>query len=77
MPLLSITRFRARAFSFVPMFMHHAQRSISQIRSAKGRISLALLKDTTHVFRTTTLCKDVCSMMAYPTIGSHREAMPW
>jgi len=29
MPLVSITRFRARAFWFVPMLMHHAQRSIS------------------------------------------------
>jgi hypothetical protein len=45
MPLVSITRFRARAFWFVPMLMHHAQRSISQIRSAKGCISMALLQE--------------------------------
>jgi len=76
MPLVSITRFRARAFWFVPMFMHHAQRSISQIRSAKGCISLALLKDRNRVFWTMTMWQDERSMKAYMTSGSHREAMP-
>jgi len=49
MPLVSITRFRARAFWFVPMFIYHAQRSISQIQSARGCISLALLKHNVGV----------------------------
>jgi quinol monooxygenase YgiN len=76
MPLVSITRLRARAFSFVPMFMHHAQRSISQIRSAEGCISLALLKDRNRVFWTMTIWEDEHSMKAYMNTGSHRGAMP-
>jgi len=43
MPLVSITRFRARALWFVPMFMLHAQRSVSQIRNAEGCIIEAIL----------------------------------
>ncbi len=53
MPLVSVTTFRARAFWFVPMFMHHAQRSISQIRSAKGCIFLPLLRDRNRVLDAT------------------------
>ena len=76
MPLVSITRFRARAFWFVPMLMHHAQRSISQIRSVKGSISPALLKDKNRAFWTMTMWEDEHSMKAYMASGSHREAMP-
>ena len=76
MPLVSITRFRARAIWFVPMFIYHAQRSISQIRSAQGCLSLALLKDSSRVFWTMTMWENQLSMKTYMTRGSHREAMP-
>lgn len=76
MPLVSITRFRARAFWFVPLFVHHAQRSISQIRSAKGCISLALLKDKNRVFWTMTMWEDERSMKAFMTSDPHGKAMP-
>jgi quinol monooxygenase YgiN len=76
MPLVSITRFRARALWFVPMFLYHALLSVSQIRSAKGCISLALLRDGKRVFWTMTLWEDERSMKAFMTSGSHRKAMP-
>lgn len=56
--------------------MHHAQRSISQIRSADGCISLALLKDKNRVFWTLTMWEDERSVKAFMTSGSHRKAMP-
>ena len=73
MPLVSITRFRARAWWFVPMFAFHAQRSIAQIRNANGCMALALLKDRNRVFWTMTLWEDERSMKAYMTSGSHRK----
>ena len=76
MPLVSITRFRARAAWFVPLFMFHAQRSVSQLRNADGCLALALLKDKNRVFWTMTIWVDERSMKAYMTSGSHRKAMP-
>lgn len=76
MPVVSITRFRARAWWCVPMFAFHAQRSISQIRNADGCMALALLKDKNRVFWTMTIWADERSMKAYITGGSHRKAMP-
>ena len=76
MPLVSITRFRARALWFVPMFALHAQRSIAQIREADGCISMALLRDKNRAFWTMTMWADERSMKAYLTSGAHRKAMP-
>ena len=76
MSIVSITRFRARAIWFVPMFIIHAQRSIAQIRNAKGCLSMALLKDKDHAFWTMTLWADEHAMKVYTTSGSHRKAMP-
>jgi quinol monooxygenase YgiN len=76
MPLVSITRFRARALWFVPMFAFHARRIISQIRNARGCMALALLIDKNPVFWTMTMWADESSMKAYMTSGSHRKAMP-
>ncbi len=76
MPLVSITRFRARTLWFAPIFALHAQRSISQIRSANGCIALALLKDKNRAFWTMTMWEDEPSMKAYMTSGPHRKAMP-
>lgn len=76
MPLVSITRFRARSIWLVPMFLYHAQRSISQIRTAKGCVSLAVLRDKNRVFWTMTLWEDEYSMKAFMLSGPHRESMP-
>jgi quinol monooxygenase YgiN len=76
MPLVSITRFRARAFWFVPLFAFHAQRSISQIRNAKGCLALALLKDKKRTFWTMTMWTDERSRKSYMTSACHRKAMP-
>ena len=76
MPLVSVTRFRARALRFVPMFMFFSQRSISQVRKADGCISIALLKDKGRVFWTMTMWNDERSMKTYITTGAHLKAMP-
>jgi quinol monooxygenase YgiN len=56
--------------------MYHSQRSISQIRSAKGCISLALLQDKNRAFWTMTMWEDERSMKSFMATGPHREAMP-
>ncbi len=76
MPLVSITRCRVRSIWFVPIFMIHAQRSIAQVRNAKGCLSMALLKDKDHAFWTMIMWIDERSMKEYMTSGLHREAMP-
>jgi len=76
MPLVSVTRFRARALWFVSMLLFHAQRSISQIRNVNGCIAMALLRDKNHAFWTMTMWADERFMKAYMTSGSHRKAMP-
>ena len=76
MPLVSITRFRARSLWLVSLFAFQAQRSISQIRGAKGCLALALLKDKNRAFWTMTMWADERSMKAYVTSGSHRQSMP-
>lgn len=76
MPLVSITRFRARALWFVPLFAFHAQRSISQVRNAQGCMALALLKDKNRTFWTMTMWAEERSMKSFITSGSHRNAMP-
>ena len=65
-----------RASWFVPLFAFHAQRSISQIRSAEGCMALALLKDKNRTFWTMTMWTDERSMKSYMTSGAHRKAMP-
>ena len=74
MPLVSIARFRARSIWFVPILMIPAQRSIAQVRNAKGCLSMALLKDKDYAFWTMTTWIDERSMEAYMTSGLHRKA---
>lgn len=76
MPLVSVTRFRARTWWSAAKFAFYAWRSIAQIRNASGCIALALLKDRNRVFWTMTLWEDEHSMKAYITSGSHRNVMP-
>ena len=76
MPLVSITRFRARSIWFVPFLMVYSQRSIAQLRKATGCLSMALLQDKNLAFWTMTIWTDETSMKAYITSGPHRKAMP-
>ena len=75
MPLVSVTRFRARALCCVPLLAFYAQRSIAQLRNADGCICLALLKEG-RVFWTMTMWTDERAMKAYLTSGAHLKAMP-
>jgi quinol monooxygenase YgiN len=58
------------------MFIFHAQRSIAQIRNAKGCLSVALLRDNDRAFWTMSMWADEHAMKVYVTCGSHRKAMP-
>ena len=76
MPVVSVTRFRARALWYVPLLLFYSQRSIAQVRKADGCIAMALLRDKNHAFWTMTLWTEERLMKAYMTSGAHRKAMP-
>lgn len=76
MPLVSVTRFRARSIRFVPLFAHHANRTVAQIRKAEGFLAGAVKRDTDLAFWTMTVWRDGRAMHAYVASGAHRTAMP-
>ncbi len=76
MSVVSITRFRPRAWRFVPLFMFHAQRSLVQIRRVDGYIAGAVRRDRDFAFWTATVWQDERALLAYVTSGAHRNAMP-
>lgn len=76
MPLICVTRFRARSIRFVPLFAIHANRTIAQIRKAEGFVAGAVRRDTDLAFWTMTVWRDERAMHAYVASGAHRTAMP-
>jgi heme-degrading monooxygenase HmoA len=76
MPLVSVTRFRARSIRFVPLFMLHAGRTIAQIRKTEGFLAGAVKRDADLAFWTMTVWRDARAMHAYVASGAHRTAMP-
>jgi heme-degrading monooxygenase HmoA len=76
MPLVSVTRFRARSTRFVPLFELHFKRTIAQIRKAEGFLAGAVQRDTDLAFWTMTIWRDERAIHAYVASGAHRTAMP-
>lgn len=76
MPLVSVTRFRARSLRFVPLFMLHANRAIAQIRRSEGFLAGTVQRDAELAFWTITVWRDERAMHAYVASGAHRTAMP-
>ncbi len=75
MPVVSVTRFRARSLRFLPFFAYHAQRSIAQVRRAEGFIAGGVRRDSDLALWTMTTWRDEQAMHAYVVSGAHRKAM--
>jgi hypothetical protein len=76
MTLVSATCFRLRSIRFLPFFMLHANRTITQIRKADGFVAGAVQRDADLAFWTVTVWRDEHAMRAYAASGAHRKAMP-
>ena len=74
--LVSVTRFRARAMLFVPLFALHANRAIAQVHKADGFVAGAVQRDSDLAFWTMTVWRDEAARQAYVASGAHRAAMP-
>lgn len=75
--LVSVTRFRLRSLRFLPFFMLHANRTISQIRRTEGFMAGAVARDADLAFWTLTVWRDEIAMRAYGSSGAHRKAAPY
>ena len=76
MPLVSVTRFRARSIRFIPLFAFHANRAIAQVRKADGFIAGEVQRQADRALWTMTVWRDQAAMLAYMTSGAHGKAMP-
>ena len=76
MVFVSLTRLRIRSFRFVPLFLVHALRTVSQVKRAPGFQHGALLNDHSWTFWTMTAWDSQESMRQFMTTGSHKSAMP-
>lgn len=74
--VVSVTRFRVRSLRFLPFFLIHAQRCLTQIRGSDGYIAGALRRDHDRAYWTTSVWRDESALLAYVTGGAHRTAMP-
>jgi hypothetical protein len=76
MVFVSLTRLRIRSFRFVPLFLLHTFRSLSQVKKAAGFQRGRLLADRSWTFWTMTEWDSQESMRSFTTTGSHKRAMP-
>lgn len=76
MTVVSVTRFRVRKLRYLPLFMFHASRAISQARKAEGYVAGAVGRDADFAFWTMTVWQCEKSMVDYVASGAHRNAMP-
>lgn len=76
MAFVSITRLRIRSLRFIPQFIIHALRTLSQVKRAGGYVDGALLADRKLTFWTVTLWQEQSDMRRYMTSGAHLKAMP-
>lgn len=75
MPFVSITRLRVRSWHYLPGFFFRALRSASQAKSAKGNLSVTVLKEARLTFWTRTLWTSEQAMKAYMVSGAHGKVM--
>jgi Domain of unknown function (DUF3291) len=76
MVFVSLTRLRIRSARFMPMFILHTLRAISQVKRAPGFQTGALLPDRHWTFWTITAWDSYESMHAFMISDSHKQAMP-
>ena len=76
MPFISLTRLRIRSVRFLHAFGIHTLRTLRQVKSSRGFLTGALLRDRSFTFWTLTAWDTQESMRQYILTGDHKRAMP-
>jgi hypothetical protein len=72
---VSITRLRVRSIWYMPIFIVHAMRSMSQAQSAEGIAGVETRFEKNNVVWTKTVWQDESLMKKYRSSGAHQVAM--
>ena len=72
---VSITRLRVRSIWYMPLFIVHAMRSMSQAQKAEGITGVETRFEMKNVVWTKTVWQDESRMKKYRSSGAHQIAM--
>lgn len=72
---VSITRLRVRSIFYLPVFMLHAFRTMTQAQKAKGVLGVDTRFEKNNVVWTKTVWADEMMMKNYRNMGAHQIAM--
>lgn len=72
---ISITRLRVRSIFYMPLFMLHAMRTLTQAQKAEGVLGVETRFEKNNVVWTKTAWSDEAAMKKYRGSGAHRVAM--
>ncbi len=72
---VSITRLRVRSIFYMPLFMLHAMRTMTQAQKAQGVLGVETRFEKNNVVWTKTVWQDETAMKKYRGAGAHQVAM--
>lgn len=72
---VSITRLRVRSIFYMPLFILHAMRTMTQAQKADGVLGVETRFEKNNVVWTKTIWADEASMKKYRSSGAHQIAM--
>jgi hypothetical protein len=72
---VSITRLRVRSLLYMPLFMLHALRTLTQAQKAPGVLGVETRFESGNVVWTKTVWQDEVAMKRYRGSGAHQVAM--
>ncbi len=72
---ISITRLRVRSIFYMPLFMLHAMRTMTQAQKAEGVLGVETRFEKNNVVWTKTVWTDEAQMKKYRGSGAHQIAM--
>jgi hypothetical protein len=72
---VSITRLRVRSLLYLPLFMLHAMRTMTQAQNAEGIVDIETRFEKNNVVWTKTVWQEESLMKKYRGSGAHQLAM--
>jgi hypothetical protein len=72
---VSITRLRVRSIFYMPLFLLHAMRTMTQAQKADGVLGVETRFEKNNVVWTKTVWADEAQMKKYRGLGAHQVAM--
>ncbi|MCA2001917.1 MAG: hypothetical protein LDL51_08650, partial [Chloroflexi bacterium] len=72
---ISITRLRVRSIFYMPLFMLHALRTMTQAQKSEGALGVETRIEKNNVVWTKTAWTDETAMKKYRGSGAHQVAM--